>query len=195
MADPDNRLYNVYLINPDGTDLKSLAEATPGALDPAWCPDSTKIACVSHPAGTPGWIWVLNADGAERATVVTGNLSVAVYPSWTPDGKQITFGAPDSGKQIQLMQVNLDGSGTTVLTHGPKPHRFAAWSPDGQYLAYTTEPGGHSCDLCILRRSVRRTPHGPERRSVSRAAPRRASLVGAKAPLAGGQPVEHQRPR
>jgi TolB protein len=149
MAQSDGRLYDVYLINPDGTGLASLAQAAPAAVDPGWSPDSKKIACVSHPANTPGWIWVMNADGSQRETVVTGNLNVAVYPTWTSDGKQITYGAPDDKKQVQLIQVNLDGSGTTTLTHGPKPHSYAAWSPDGQYLAYISDPGGHSSDLCI----------------------------------------------
>jgi len=149
MAQSDGRLYDVYVINPDGSGLTSLAQAAPAAVDPGWSADSKRIACVSHPPNTSGWIWAMNADGSERETVVTGNLNVAVYPTWTPDGKQITFGAPDEKKQIQLMQVNLDGSGTTVLTRGPKPHSYAAWSPDGQYLAYISDPGGHSCDLCI----------------------------------------------
>ena len=61
----------------------------------------------------------MNADGSQRETVVTGNLNVAVYPTWTSDGKQITYGAPDDKKQVQLIQVNLDGSGTTTLTHEP----------------------------------------------------------------------------
>jgi len=149
MAELRGGLENTYVINADGTGLKSLADTARAAVDPGWSPDSAKIACVSHPPGTPGFIWVMNPDGTERTTVSTGNLGFAVYPSWTHDGKQITFGALDDNGQIQLVQVNLDGTGMTALTHGPMPHSYAAWSPDGQYLAYTTDPGAHSCDLCI----------------------------------------------
>ena len=45
--------------------------------------------------------------------------------------------------------MNADGTGQTVLTRGSKGNSYAAWSPDGQYLAYVSEPGGHACDLCV----------------------------------------------
>ena len=144
-----NQGHNAFLVNADGTGLTDLDSVAPASLDPAWSPSGNKIACVSHPKGTPGWIWVMNPDGTDRMNAVTGNLGVAVFPTWSPDGKQITFGAPDENKKIQLNQVNADGTGQTVLTRGPKGNSYAAWSPDGQYLAYVSEPGGLACDLCV----------------------------------------------
>jgi TolB protein len=144
-----NQGHNAFLVNADGTGLTDLDSVAPASLDPAWSPRGNKIACVSHPKGTPGWIWVMNSDGTERISVVTGNLGVAVFPAWSPDEKQIAFGAPDENKKIQLNLVNADGTGQTVLTHGAKGNSYAAWSPDGQYLAYVSEPGGRGCDLSV----------------------------------------------
>jgi TolB protein len=148
-VDQNARNFNIFVINADGSGLTNITDAPVAALDPGWSPDSSMFVYVSHGPNLPGRLWVMKADGTDKHDLLGRNLDVAIYPSWTSDGKQVTFGCPDQNKQIQLMQVNLDGSGTTTLTHGPKPHSYAAWSPDGQYLAYVSDPGGHSCDLGI----------------------------------------------
>jgi Tol biopolymer transport system component len=91
----------------------------------------------------------MNSDGTGQFDVLGKILNVAVYPSWTHDGKQIVFGAPDASGQIQITQVNPDGTGLNVISEGPQPHSYAAWSPDGRYLAYVSDPGSETADLCI----------------------------------------------
>jgi TolB protein len=150
MAMDDNFNYDLFVINVDGTGLKNLTNSPIFEADPAWSPDGKKLTYVIAVPGQYPNLCVMNADGSEQQNdILHRTLNVAVYPSWTHDGKQITFGAPDDNGQIQITQVNADGSGGTVLTHGPQPHSYAVWSPDGQYLAYVSDPGEESGDLCI----------------------------------------------
>src|SRR5262249_41521856 len=139
-----NHSYNVFVVNADGTGLKNLTDSNREAVDPAWSPDGKRIAFVSHAANLPTRLWVMNADGTEQADVLGHDLDIAVYPNWTHDGKQIDYGGPNESRQIQVMQVSPDGSNSAIVTRGPKQHSYGAWSSDGQYLAYVSDPGSHS---------------------------------------------------
>jgi TolB protein len=149
MFTPRHRIENIYVINADGTGLKNLTDVAKFSADPAWSPDGNKIAFVSAVIGRPGRLIVMNADGSEQTDILGHDLHVAVYPAWTYDGKQLTYGAPVENRQVQVRQVNLDGTGNTQLTQSPKQHSYAAWSPDGQYLAYVSDPGALAGDLCV----------------------------------------------
>lgn len=72
------------------------------------------------------------------------------FPSWTPDGKRVTFGSVRSGKQ-GLYWTPADGSGSPeqlVTYEGPEP--FPTWSPDGKTLAFGQRGAGGKNDLWVL---------------------------------------------
>jgi TolB protein len=150
MVQPGDFNYDLFVINPDGTGLKNLTSTPEFEADPAWSPDSKQLtfARVMPGSGYPH-VFVMNADGSDQRDVLGHALNVAVYPSWTSDGKQIVYGGPDDNGHIQLMQVNPDGQGHVSLTSGATASSYGAWSPDGAYLAYASEPGAEFADLMI----------------------------------------------
>ena len=94
-------------------------------VSPAWSPDGSRIAFARY--GPLKGIYVMNADGSsvERLTPDSGEYVDA--PAWSPDGSKITFTC-----DVNLCQIDLDGTGPTVLT----PGFDAAWSPDGATIAF-----------------------------------------------------------
>ncbi len=76
-------------------------------------------------------------------------LETVSLPAWSPDGRQIAFGAvrsgEDSHEDARIYIVNADGSGLKQLP-AIGNDLSPAWSPNGQWLAFHS-----SCDLVGMR--------------------------------------------
>ncbi|MFJ9776806.1 TolB family protein [Kitasatospora sp. NPDC101157] len=98
-------------------------------------------------------LYLMSPDGTnvQRLTFLTNDkpYSGAVgNPSWSPDGKQLTFeyrtsatGQPANGRAIYV--VGVDGTGLRQLTPWElRAGDRAVWSPDGTQILFTTYPAG-----------------------------------------------------
>jgi Tol biopolymer transport system component len=90
-------------------------------------------------------IHLINADGSGEIRLTDNpgpDISVgALFPSWSPDGKRITFTSGRDGSGWKMYAMNADGSALTLETtnfpgYPGKPYPFR-WSPDGKRIAFT----------------------------------------------------------
>jgi hypothetical protein len=119
--------YELFKMNPDGTDVTRLTN-NPGAdWAPAWSADGTKIVFKYNND------ILVYADGTGQVT--TGRQGSE--PSWSPDGTKIVF------SQGGLYTMNPDGTGVAGLTnHGPPDiDEGPVWSPDGSKIAFSRRSG------------------------------------------------------
>lgn len=81
-------------------------------------------------------IWVANANGSNPHQILTH----ALWPTFSPDGKQIAFFGRLEGRSEGLYFANADGGGITG------PHIVGPgvccmdWSRDGQWIVYANSP-------------------------------------------------------
>lgn len=136
--------YEVYIMNPDGSEKVNLTRHHAHDLDATWSPTGEQILFVSNrrdfrPRGRRD-LYLMDPDGSNVRRVFKKKIEGwRVSPSWSPDGKQITY--------RQEYWVN-GTTGTYVATLGEQDEEFflkgsdPAWSPDGTEIACgVAEPG------------------------------------------------------
>lgn len=135
LAFVSNRDHNseIYTVRADDSAVTRLTTDDKHDDAPVWSPDGTKIAWVSD-----GRQWVMAATGSDRTQLATDVVGRA---SWATDNRRLTFVA--SGN---LYVATANGSDLIRMTntfpgedHGTVVE--AAWSPDGNRIAFVALKG------------------------------------------------------
>ena len=140
--------YQIFIINSEGKEEKSLFYRLDLNLWPSFAPDVKKILFGFISAYTirntqkgvsSQEIWIMNVDGSGKKMITKDKEGYSTFSSFSPDGKQILFNLFTRGwRSIYIM--NADGSEKKELyrekrklfQHG----RTFIWSPDGEKIVF-----------------------------------------------------------
>lgn len=139
--------WDVWVMQSDGSRPENLTNHPAYDADPAWSPDGRSLLFASSRSGAFR-VWQMAADGSQPRDLLGRDLVGHVYPAWSPNGKQFLFANRSDRGGIQLFVASENGSAIEQLTDQGQICSWAAWSPDGRYIAYvrfdepppTTEP-------------------------------------------------------
>lgn len=134
--------YEVYSMNPDGSEKMNITKHRASDYGAAWSPTGEKIIFVSDRGGERD-LYLMNPDGSNVRRVFRRKIEARrISPSWSPDGKRIAY---------RHLDFNAGGTnGTYIATLGEQEEErignygSPAWSPDGTEIACRGNEAGGS---------------------------------------------------
>ena len=130
--------WEIYLMNPDGSQQERLTRNNALDHSPVWSPTGEHILFTSDRDGIRD-LYMMDADGS-RVRRVFRELAVRREPTWSPDGESIAFHAETPEWSIQTATIH-GGDVKQVASaewHGGNP----SWSANGKDIAFVGDAGG-----------------------------------------------------
>jgi TolB protein len=136
-----NYNYEIWTIDPDGSNAKELTDFKVPIESPTWSPDSTKIAYSADDN-----IWIIDADGTNWVQLTNDEFK-QTDPTWSSDGEWIAFTSNENGYN-DIWVMRSDGTDKTVLISESMNFAHLDWSHDGSKLLYTSYQNGNGNIWC-----------------------------------------------
>jgi Tol biopolymer transport system component len=134
----EDGIYQIYVMNADGSDVRQLTDGQTDSMAPVWSPDGQKIAFIR--AVDPDTVssqryelWVMDADGSNAVQIVgeeKGDVSSITSAIWSPDSQHLLYAS---------MVFHADG--TQAQTLSPIENVYQTHFLTNETLLFTVKNG------------------------------------------------------
>lgn len=132
---------DIYIVRPDGSQLRRITRHRGNDLSPAWHPDGERLAFQSSRSGNYQIYEVTLEEGA-RPVLLLASPRHLVTPAYAPDAGAIAY-AEDFGEGNTEIMLHEFETGRVRRLTGHEAADFApAWSPDGSQLVFMSRRSG-----------------------------------------------------
>lgn len=148
-TDRTPRDADIYVMRSDGSKVVRLTTSSGYDGSAVFSPDGMRICFRSDRDGS-GLLGVRVADlvfneigditGIARDRAVTRKPVLHFGPTWHPNGQHLVYAASINDRnEIELQMIRTDGTHQLRLTFTDGPDLLPVFSPDGQYLMWTSK--------------------------------------------------------
>jgi serine/threonine-protein kinase len=119
-------------------------------VKPIWTPDGRRLVFASGQGGGANNLFWQLADGSRPAERLAESSSIQLPGSWHPNGRLLAFAQQNPNTQGDILVLPVDGDEVsgwkigkpTVFLNSPSAEEDPMFSPDGRWLAYTSNESG-----------------------------------------------------
>jgi len=116
-----------------------------GANLPYWSPDGRQLALSRFQPDLTVAMWLAAVDGSSAEELVRAQPQLRGGP-FSPDGRSVVY-AYKKGTYSQLFLLDLATHQERQITNSQSDKSFPAWSPDGQWIVYSSNAGGSAYQI------------------------------------------------
>jgi Tol biopolymer transport system component len=143
----------LWAIAPDGSNQVEIFTEWPQIAEPAWSPDGQHLAFLAYGCGNPlagrSQVCTIRGDGSGVARLSGTGGGGRFSPRWSPDGPALVYStadfvscSPDPCYSLTTHRLDETLPASPALSSGDVSPHEAAWSPDGNRLAFVTTRDG-----------------------------------------------------
>jgi Tol biopolymer transport system component len=143
---------SLWVMGQHGENPRQIYDGPNTILGAAWSPDGRTIAfAMSIDVINEAEIYLLdlNSQTPYPQQITHGLLGVGGSLDWAPDGSDLLIYAGPPGDK-DIFRIDVPGGAYTQLTFGGN-NASAAYSPDGQWIAFNSLRNNEQADLYIMR--------------------------------------------
>src|SRR5688500_1778258 len=128
----------IFLVNPDGSNLRRLTSSSSIDTEPRFSPDGKWLYFTSDRGGSPQVYRMPSGGGEPQRVTFEGGYNVTPRPS--PDGKMLAYITRNEGK-FQVALLDLGNRQTQIITDSDRDES-PSFSPNGRMILLATVTGG-----------------------------------------------------
>lgn len=140
----DGNDYEIFTVNPDGSDLIQLTNNDVDDWGATWSPDHTELAFRSMRTGNSA-IYTMNVDGTDVTRITpdylyVGSPTYQATLTWSPDGSRIAYSANNAGNW-DIYTSSVTHYAHERLTTHPANDLHPDWSVNNEIIFNSDRDG------------------------------------------------------